>query len=75
MTGLLAGMLVAFAALAYVLEPLAGGRGRSSGSDESAETLVRRMRAKLAVKCGNCGSTAEPGAAFCVSCGRVLVQR
>lgn len=76
MIELIAGALVAAAALTYVLEPLAhrpiGSPPRDAPADE-AEALVRRIRLRLAVTCPRCGLAAEQGAVFCPSCGRMLV--
>ena len=85
MIELLAGAMVAAAALAYVLEPL----GRHTGGlvsqdhpagDEAASlnqagtALVGRFRDRLVAVCPRCQRPAEPGSAFCVRCGKVLIE-
>ena len=74
MMELLAGLLVAIAALAYVLEPLRGRHQRMAGGSQAIapELLVQEMSKHLAITCAACGTSAEPGQAFCSRCGRVL---
>ncbi len=83
MIELIAGALVAAAALAYVLEPLGRPPGRGpehSGRslDDAVPTgegaaLVQHLRARLRTDCPRCQSPADPGALFCSSCGTSLI--
>jgi hypothetical protein len=79
MSELLAGALVAAAAVAYVLEPLVRG-GASMGRRETsltpeAETVVRQMRERLIERCPRCDTPREQGFAFCSKCGAPLIER
>ncbi|HEX6251728.1 MAG TPA: zinc ribbon domain-containing protein [Gemmatimonadaceae bacterium] len=64
MSDMLAGVVVALAAMGYVLQPLLkSGRGAH-----------RRVVAGNATQpeCSQCGARPEPDAEFCSSCGRAL---
>ena len=78
MIELLAGVLVAAAALAYVLEPLARGPRRTiapaEGEPVTPEKLIEQMRGRLLSRCPACGAPSEPGSAFCSTCGSMLVK-
>ena len=78
MIELLAGVLVAAAVLAYVLEPLAREpRSTLATAEEepvTAEKLIEEMRGRLLSHCPACGSPADPGSAFCSSCGSILLK-
>jgi hypothetical protein len=77
---LIAGALVTLAALAYVLEPLARSPRVASGAQRAAplpgaaELLVEQMRRRLTTSCPACGTSANPGSAFCAKCGNVLAS-
>ena len=78
MMELIAGLLVAIATAAYVLEPLtrhAGiGRDDAYRAAVDPEVIVAEMRRRLAASCPACGTAAPPAGAFCMKCGRVLVS-
>lgn len=77
MTGVLVGVLLALAALAFVLAPIVAARRPRAGApvplpdDADVEALIRRHRAGL-VRCPACGPRPEADARFCSSCGREL---
>ena len=78
MIELLAGVLVAAAALAYVLEPLAreprSPIATAEGEPVTAEKLIEQMRGRLLSRCPACDAPSEPGSAFCSSCGSILLK-
>ena len=87
MTALLAGTLLALAALLYVLWPLIAAAERraapasrsayattlpgEASDDDRVEAEIQRARAQLRV-CVDCGPRPEPGALYCSRCGRAL---
>lgn len=64
MSDMVAGIVVALAAVVYVLQPLlrGGRRVRDRPTVAAAVPLV----------CAECGARPEPDAVFCSSCGRPL---
>ena len=73
MIEVVAGLLLAIAALLWVLEPLARPvRPRYEGGEESAAALIGRMRRQLVAVCPGCSTPGEPGAVYCRHCGTVL---
>lgn len=74
MTGIIVGVLLAIASLAFVLAPLLGSRTRQSTSlpdDEALEAMIRRHRGDLR-SCPACGPRPEVDARYCSTCGREL---
>ena len=71
MMEMLAGVIVALAGLAWVLQPLARTR-RDHPVEVAPGDLVRIMEARLQSRCLQCDTPAEPGSAFCSKCGSVL---
>jgi hypothetical protein len=73
MTEVIAGLLLAIAALLWVLEPLArSARPRFEGEERTADALIGRMRSRLVAVCLSCATPGEPGAVYCRNCGKVL---
>lgn len=84
--GLLVGVVLSLAALAYVLYPLFAARSSATGpaprarapsrdvSDEEIEAAIRSYRAResTGISCPVCGARPEPDAVYCSSCGRQL---
>ena len=71
---MVAGAIVALAALAWVLEPLARPR-REHPVDVSPAELVTAMSRRLQSRCPMCDTPAPPGSAFCSKCGSVLAGK
>jgi hypothetical protein len=78
MMELLAGLLVAGAALAFILEPLTHPAVTKPDGVQHAlrdpGVLVEAMRSRLTTACPACRTVSPPGHAFCVRCGRVLLS-
>ncbi|MBI4500186.1 MAG: hypothetical protein HY700_03400 [Gemmatimonadetes bacterium] len=79
MSELVAGVLVAAAALAFVLEPLARREssppaGAEPAHEPRADLLIRQMRARLMSRCPSCEAAAEPGSVYCANCGTALIR-
>ena len=71
---MIAGVIVALAGLAWVLDPLARAR-REHPANVSPEELVREMERRLQSRCPVCDVPAEPASAFCSKCGSVLAGK
>jgi hypothetical protein len=85
MAPLLIGMVLALAALAFVLFPIFTGTARTGAPagtrrerpeaeaepHDPVEALIRRHR-ELSVSCPVCGERSEPEAAYCSRCGSRL---
>ena len=78
LVALIAGAVLAMAALAYVLHPLFAPRTMtlSPGStapvaDDAIEARVRELRSRH-ISCERCGVRPEPDALYCSDCGRRL---
>ena len=78
MIGLAIGVLLALAAVAYVVRPLLATPAPpdEGGAEAAAEALIRRYRLAPSSPplpaCARCGPRPEPDAAYCSSCGARL---
>jgi hypothetical protein len=77
MIGLALGVVLALAAVVYVVRPLLAAPvlPDEDGVEAAAETLIGRYRqAAVATTptCARCGPRPEPDAAYCSSCGARL---
>ena len=78
LVALIAGAVLAVAALAYVLHPLFSPRAMKPSpapappiADDAIEARVRELRSRH-ISCERCGVRPEPDALYCSDCGRRL---